>query len=271
MELQFYGMERSCVPRNITATVEPTPAVPTAAEKILHVLVAFERRPAWPLAELCHELDLPKSTVHRLLATLKAFGFVHQEHRDAPYRLGYRVWSLAQRGRDHDELAARARPILAGLVEASRETAFLTVREGLHAFCVARVDTPQDVRLLIEVGSANPLHLGASNTVLLAFADEIERSMVLSQTVLEPAERLAAESEMRRIVLQRYAFSSEQLTAGAAAVGVPVFDGDGRVAACLSIGAPAYRFQHDRAVSCLPELRRAARALEARLGATRTA
>ncbi|MDA0699887.1 MAG: IclR family transcriptional regulator [bacterium] len=258
------------MPQDLPHATEPAAAVPTAAEKVLHVLVAFEQRPAWALADLCDELDLPKSTVHRLLATLKTFGFVHQEHRDAPYRLGYRVWSVAQRGRDHDELAARARPILAGLVEATRETAFLTVREGLDAFCVARVDTPQDVRLLIEVGSANPLHLGASNTVLLAFADEIERSMVLSQTVLEPEERLAAEAEMRRIVVQRYAYSSEQLTAGAAAVGVPVFDGDGRIAACLSIGAPAYRFQHDRAVACLPELRRAARALESRFSAART-
>ncbi len=271
MELQFHGVERSRVPHDPHPAVEPTAAVPTAAEKVLHVLVAFEQRPSWTLADLAHELDWPKSSVHRLLATLKTFGFVHQEHRDAPYRLGYRVWSMAQRGRDHDELAAHARPILAGLVEATRETAFLTVREGLHAFCVARVDTPQDVRLLIEVGSANPLHLGASNTVLLAFADEIERSMVLSQTVLEPAERLAAESEMRRIVAQRYAYSSEQLTVGAAAVGVPVFDVDGRIAACLSIGAPAYRFEHERAVGCLPHLRIAARALEARLGATRTA
>ena len=253
------------------ATAAPIPSVATAAEKLLYVLVAFEGRSSWSLADLSEHLDLPKSTLHRLLATLKAFGFIRQEHRDAPYRLGYRVWSLAQRGPDHDELAALARPILSGLVEATRETAFLTVRDGLHAFCVARVNTPQDVRLLIEVGSANPLHRGASNTVLLAYADEIERSMVLSQTVLEPAERLAAEDEMRRIVAQAFAYSSEQLTVGAAAIGVPVFDVDGRIAACLSVGAPAYRLDRDRAASFLPSLRTAARALETRLGATRTA
>lgn len=249
----------------------PTPATATAAEKVLHALVAFERRPEWTLADLADDLGLPKSTLHRLLATLKAFGFVRQEHRDAPYRVGYRVWSMAQRGRDHDALAALAEPVLTGLVGRTQETAFLTVRDGLHAVCVARVDTPQGVRLLIEVGSASPLHLGASNTVLLAFADEIERAMVLSQTVLEPDARLAAERRMQRFAEQGYAFSSEELTVGAAAVGVPVYGRDGRVLAALSIGAPSYRFDHDRARTFLPDLRTAARALEARIGAAWTA
>ena len=269
MELQFRGMERRTVQAD-----RPYPtslAQATAAAKVLHVFVAFEQRAAWTLADLAEHLELPKSTLHRLLHTLKEFGFVHQEQRDAPYRLGYRTWAMAQRGSEHEQLALRAKPILSDLVATTSETAFLAVREGLHAFCVARVNTPQDVRLLIEVGSANPLHKGASNTVLLAYTDEIERSMILSQTVLEPSERIAAEDEMRRIVAQAYAYSSEQLTVGAAAVGVPVFDGDGRIAACLSIGAPAYRLDHERAISFLPALRSAARALEARVGAARIA
>lgn len=269
MELQFHEAEWRIVYSDPVDVPDQTNA--TAAAKVLHVLVAFERRAAWPLGELAESLRLPKSTVHRLLTTLKEFGFVHQEHRDAQYRLGYRMWSLAQQSRDHDELAALARPYLLELVESTRETAFLTVREGLHAFCVARLNSPLNVRLLIDVGSANPLHRGASNTVLLAFADEIDRSMMLSQTVPEPSERIAAEDEMRQIAAQTYAYSSEQLTVGAAALGVPVFDSDGRIAACLSIAAPAYRFDHDRAAGFLPVLRTAARALEARLGAARIA
>lgn len=233
---------------------------------MLHVLVAFERRSSWTLNDLAEDLGLAKSTLHRLLATLKAFGFVRQDHRDAPYRLGYRVWAIAQRGRDHDEIAELAQAVLTDLVAETEETAFLTVRDGLHAVCVARVNSPLGVRLLIEVGSANPLHLGASNTVLLAYVDELERSLVLSQTVLEPREQIAAEREMQRIAADGFAFSSEQLTHGAAALGVPVFDAEHRVLACLSLGAPAYRFGRVRALGMLPALRRAARALEARVG-----
>jgi DNA-binding IclR family transcriptional regulator len=238
----------------------------TAAEKVLHVLGAFERRTRWALGDLAGELGLPKSTVHRLLATLKSTGFVQQDPRDGAYQVGMRIWGLAKRAKDFDALAHTATPTLQALVAETGETAFISVRDGFHSLCVARVNTPQGVRLLIDVGTASPLHLGASNTVLLAFLPEAERSLVIAQTVLQPDERRGVEAEMRAIAQDGYAYSSEQLTPGAAALGVPIFDVDGRVLAALSIGAPAYRFERERALAMLPALRRAAAALTRRFG-----
>jgi IclR family transcriptional regulator, acetate operon repressor len=239
---------------------------PTAAEKVLLVLLAFERRDRYGLHELATTLALPKSTVHRLLGTLKDFGLVHQDPRSGDYHLGARLWAMARRGPDHGELARRAQGILRDLVDGSGETAFLTVREGLHAYCIARIDTDNDVRLLIEVGSANPLHLGASNTVLLAFQPPDERRRILERTILQPTTREAVAETMERIAERGYAFSSEELTVGAAALGVPVFAPDGSIAAGLSIGAPAYRFPLERALAMLAPLQRAARALETLIG-----
>lgn len=239
----------------------------TAAEKALHVLIAFEERPRWALHDLALRLGMPKSTTHRHLAALKTLDFVQQDPRDGCYLLGRRVHALAAAARNPDALVALAGPILHGLVRETGETALLTVQEGLHAVCIARVDTPQGVRLLIEVGTASPLHLGASNSVLLAFLPDVERSMILSQTVIQPDERTKAEAEMRRVAAAGYAYSSEQLTPGAAALGVPIRGDDGRVIAGLSIGAPAYRFRWSHARAHLPALRRAAETLARKLGA----
>lgn len=227
----------------------------TAAEKVLHVLAAFEVSADWSLGDLAAHLGLPKSTVHRLLGTLKSLDFVHQSPVDSRYRLGVRVQRLASRARDHDAIAYAAQPILQGLVEETSETAFLTVRDGLHSLCIARVNTPQPVALLIDVGVASPLHLGASNSVLLAFQPEPERSLILSQTVLQPEERKAAETRMRRIVADGFAYSASEFTPGAAALGVPILGPDGSALAGLSLGAPEYRFDFDRAMELLPALR----------------
>jgi IclR family transcriptional regulator, acetate operon repressor len=237
-----------------------------AAEKVLHVLAAFEITPRWTLAALAEHLGLPKSTLHRLLGSLRAMQFVVQDPADTSYHLGPRVYGLANRARDFDTLADAAMPTLRALVAETGETAFMTVRDGLHSLCVARVNTPKGVRLLIDVGTASPLHLGASNTVLLAFLPEVERSMILSQTVLQPRERQRAEAEMRDIVGDGFAYSSSQLTPGAAAIGVPIVASDGTVIACLSVGAPAYRFARDHALTFLPALRRAAHAIGRRTG-----
>jgi DNA-binding IclR family transcriptional regulator len=90
--------------------------------------------------------------------------------------------------------------------------------------------------------------------------------MILSQTVLQPRERLRAEAEMREIVRDGFAYSSSQLTPGAAAVGVPIIASDDSVIACLSVGAPAYRFGREHALTILPSLRRAAHAIGRRTG-----
>lgn len=238
----------------------------SASEKVLHVLNAFEHRSHWALQDLAKHLGLPKSTVHRLLTTLKSMQFVDQDPRDSSYHLGFRLWTLARRSRDFDALAASAIPTLQDLAEKTGETAFMMVQDGLHALCVARVNGSQDVRLLIDVGMASPLHLGASNSTILAFLDDSERSSILASTVSEDEARLRVEKEMKQIAGDGFAYSSSQLTPGAAAIGMPILDGAGRVLAGLSIGAPAYRFDRERALTMLPVLQQAARFLAQRFG-----
>jgi DNA-binding IclR family transcriptional regulator len=238
----------------------------TAGEKVLHVLSAFEEKPEWILHELAVHLQIPKSSLHRHLAALRAFGYVQQDPRTGRYLLGSRIAALASAARRPEALVAAAYPFLTRLVDETGETAFITVREGLHAVCASRVNTPHGVRLLIEVGTASPLHLGASNTALLAFLPEVERSMILSQTVIQPEALTAAEAAMDRIAKAGYAYSCEDLTPGAAALGVPVFGADG-VMACLSIGAPSYRFRWSEAERHLPALLRAAAELSRKLAA----
>lgn len=250
----------------MTQTLPPSTDTREASsiEKVLLTLIAFETRPRWTLHELAEHLALPKSSVHRLLAALVRFNFVQQD-RAGEYYLGYRTWAIAQHERSFEFLRVLAQPILRNLVEETRETAFLTVRSGLHSLCIARVNTPQEVQLLIKVGTASPLHLGASNTVLLAFLPEHERSTVIEQTVLDPQEQQRVKAEMELIAKNGYAFSSSQLTPGAAAIGVPIFDVHRRVLAALSIGAPAYRLTYEWALSILPALKKAAAKLQANI------
>jgi DNA-binding IclR family transcriptional regulator len=57
------------------------------------VLQAFLQRPEWGLADLTREVRLPKSVVHRLLATLSAAGLVDESEH--VYRIGPLIQRLA--------------------------------------------------------------------------------------------------------------------------------------------------------------------------------
>ena len=246
-----------------------SPREATSSEKVLLTLLAFEEKERWTLQELAEHLGLPKSTVHRLLATLTRFQFVHQHHSGA-YYFGHRVWSMGQKKRSYELLCALAQPVLHDLVRTTEESALVTVRTGLHSLCVARVDTPQDVRLRIEIGTVSPLHLGASNTVLLAFTPEQERNAILQQTVPDKDLRAGAAREASIIAARGYSYSASQLSPGVAALGVPILDWEGKLVAGLSIGAPAYRFTLERAKSMLPALRAAVSRLGEELATSAT-
>lgn len=230
------------------------------------MLAAFERRARWGLVDLARHLGIPKSSAHRLLASLCSVGFVQHDPHDGEYLLGPRAWGLAGRVGDADTIVDFAMPTLRDLRSAAGETTFLTVQEGAQARCAARVNAEHEVAVLIAQGAASPLHLGASNTVLLAFLPEVERRLWVAEALEDAIARAAVERELRAIEAAGFAYSASQLTPGAAAIGVPVRGASGRVLAGLSIGAPAYRFSRERALEVLPLLVRAGDALSRRLG-----
>ncbi|MGH7363653.1 MAG: helix-turn-helix domain-containing protein, partial [Candidatus Methylomirabilales bacterium] len=63
----------------------------------LDILEAFIReRPELGVTELGVRLGLAKSTVHRLLATLRVRGYVRKNPRSGKYRLGIRPWEVGR-------------------------------------------------------------------------------------------------------------------------------------------------------------------------------
>jgi Xaa-Pro aminopeptidase len=67
---------------------------------------------------------------------------------------GHRVRvSIRLRGIDAPEMRSRCAAEKEAAIRARDISAFVTVQDGLHALCIARVNTPHGVRLLIDVGS----------------------------------------------------------------------------------------------------------------------
>lgn len=241
------------------------PPNPSAADKLLQTLLAFEARSERALSDLAATLNLPKSTVHRLLGKLKEYGLVEQDEYSALYRLGLRAWRLSLRARPYEAIRREVHPHLARLSESTKETAFLTVAEGIYSICIDRVEGRHNLRLSLEIGSVTPLHLGASNLVLLAFLTEQKRTVALNHWISEPSRRAQLRTELERIRQERFVFTTSQLTPGVSALAVPVLDSKGGFLAGLSIGGPAERLTANQAREFLPVLQRTATEVAERL------
>ena len=128
-----------------------------SVERALSVLEAFHTDDTdLSLAVLAERTGLYKSTILRLLATLERFGYVTRK-LDGNYGVGPAALRLAAVYQRTTQPAERILPILTGLVEATRESASFTVRNGDSAVCIYRVDSPQMVRDHVKPGDAHPI------------------------------------------------------------------------------------------------------------------
>lgn len=163
------------------------------------------------MAELAQAVPMPRATAYRLLRVLVDEGFVIAAPAAGRYVLGRAIAAL-RADRASPRLEEVAAPVMDALAAAIGETVKLVARDGVEAVTVAATLPPRDSCIASRVGTRLPLHVGASQRLLLAHAPEAVREAVYAgklarftpRTIVSPA-RLRRETE--RLAKQR-AFAS---------------------------------------------------------------
>ena len=122
---------------------------------------------------------------------LPRFGVVREGEDQRPLRLlglARELEGAIERGEANvaTELRLAARPLLQGLVEATRETANLSVLDDTMAVYIETAASPQVVRLFTVVGNRVPLHATGAGKALLASLSQPRREALLDRTELRP-------------------------------------------------------------------------------------
>ncbi len=203
------------------------------------------------LARVAEATGLGKSTVLRLLKALIEVGYVEFDDKSKVYRLGYELFLLGQSARRF-HIIELARPGLDRLAEDTGDTVFLSVREGSEAHCIDRRTGSFPIRsLTLNVGDRRPLGVGAGALALLAFQNdqEIDRIIASGRADRQTFARFD-DASLRAMIDQSrqrgHAWNDGLIVTAMNAVGVPVMDAEGRVAAALSIAAIHERMAPER-------------------------
>jgi DNA-binding IclR family transcriptional regulator len=192
-------------------------------------------------SRLAHLVGEPRSTVYRLLASLRALELVEPGSRPATYRLGLKLFRLGSAVTARFDERQAALPIMERIHQATGETVFLCIRRGDEAVCIERIDGRRVQSLALRLGGSLPLHIGAAPTVLLAYEPQECWEQYVARNKLEaltPKTSSTRDAIFRRLTEVRrlgYAVSDEDVTLGIAAVGAPIFDYRGRLRAALSV------------------------------------
>lgn len=186
--------------------------------------------------ELAERLNLNRTVVHRLLATLSARGFVLRQ--GVLYRPGAALVRLADVL--EPDLRKIAAPLMRKLSIDTGESAVLHIADGLEAVVLEQtVGMGHVLQVNHKIGSRHSLSTGASGRAMLAFLPETTIRQVLKKDE-NPAHLERSLAAVRQL---GYALSHDELQTGVHGVATAVLGRDGFAQASLAVLVPVMRAQ----------------------------
>jgi DNA-binding IclR family transcriptional regulator len=223
----------------------------TQIKSVVRTLTLIEALSAHPggatITALAGELSLPKSSVFRMLNTLREFGYVRQDATTERYALGPRFLHLAASVEHGSDVRALAHPLLVELSKLTTETVHLAVPVGTHMVYIDKIDSPRAVVMASRIGQQVPLHSSALGKAYLAAMPPDERRTVVESLPLERrtertlADRKALLDDLETCARRGFAIDNVENEEGVRCVGAAISDERRRPIAALSISAPASR------------------------------
>lgn len=227
----------------------------TVASRVLALLGAFDgEHRSMTLTVLSQRAGLPLATAYRLVNELVGWGALVRR-ASGEYVIGRRLWDLGLLAPVQSGLRQVASPFLHDLYAATLATVHLAVREDTSVLYLDRRAGHVSVPVVSDVGSRLPMHATGVGKVLLAHAPEEVRAWVFTNlsrvtpyTITQPG-RLRA--ELRRVLRDGFAQTSEEMSLGACSVAVPIRASDESVVAALGMVVPSLGRDRPRLVAAL--------------------
>lgn len=238
----------------------------------LRILRIFGEAPNGLTAkQLAEKSRIPESTVHRFLTNLAGSGFLTCGHNGV-YDLGIACLTIGNSANGQLDIRRSSLPYLRTLNHQTRETVHLTVRHGLTAVYVEKLESSEPLRIHSRIGTSVPLFCTAVGKLLLAHTPEPEQQELLSQLEIKRftpntvGSIQELEADLQRIRKVGYACDMEEHELHIRCIAAPIWDYTGRVCASLSITAPAVRMQAIRMRQLAPMVVEAGREISRELG-----
>jgi DNA-binding IclR family transcriptional regulator len=242
------------------------------ATAILKALASGPRRLG--VSELAERLGLARPTVHGLLQTLQAHGFVEQDRHSDKYQLGPGLLQLGYSYLDLNELRARSIGYADRLAARAGAAVRVGVMHGSNVVVVHHVFRPDAAFGVLEVGLQLPLHASSLGKAILAFSPEQVVEDLLSDPLPKLTKRTLEAAGLRRELLtirdQGVATERDEAVLGESSAASPIFDHGGHAVGAIGVVDATERiFPRGLAKGLVAAVGEAARGVSRELGAPR--
>ena len=195
------------------------------------------------IRDLAAETGYSKSSIHRILKTLIAKGFISKNFNDS-YALGAKFLVLKSVRNIYESYTEILAPIAEEVVATTNQTALVNVLDGDKGLCIYKHEPKAAIKFVTEIGMHIPLVAGASGKILMAFAPPEVQERIYGSGLIHYSRNTimdmdALRAHMEKIKKDRLAISREEFQENAFSVSVPIFFPNGQLLSQYGIAGTA--------------------------------
>jgi DNA-binding IclR family transcriptional regulator len=213
-------------------------------DRAVRILSLIAERNSMGVTELAQKLQVDKSTVSRLLDTLRAHDMVQIDNTTGKYRLGFRILHLGESLKNNLNVIAIARPTILELSKSLGESVHLCAFNNNCVYVVDQVRSNRVYSLSATVGMVEPFHCSSVGKCILAYRrPETVRSLLAHYEFTRYTEHTITDADelmhhLEGIRAQGYAIDDEEMAIGVRCVAVPIFNYRKSVQFSIGISGP---------------------------------
>lgn len=223
------------------------------ADRLFQTLETLAANGPTGLMELSSELDLHKSTVHRILNSLIYMGYARQDAETNKYSLTYKILEISHQLLNKADIIDTLRPHLKKLVNETGETVHLVSLDEKDAVYIDKVESFQNsVRMVSKVGSRIPLYCsGVGKAMMAEMSPERVEKIWQNSEIRKMTEHTITEFPQFLKVLEEvkkngYAMDNEENEIGVRCIAACLKDYSGKPQYAFSISVPVNRLPDER-------------------------
>jgi len=194
------------------------------------------------LSEIADKIDLPVSTVYRIVQNLAAWQYL-AEKDDGNYVLGLTFLTMGNIVKDNLTLRNYARKYMEELNQETKETIYLAILDHKNndIIYIDKVESQRNIKLAAGVGSHNYIHSTANGKALVSrLSNDKIREMLCAKGMPALTDRTITDmaaflAEIDRVRQAGFALDDFENELGVRCVAAPICDYTGKVVAAMSI------------------------------------
>lgn len=220
-----------------------------SVKKIFQIIeIMANSREALRLQDIALKVDIPASTVLRLINTLVSCGYANQDPITLKYSLSLKFTLIGSLVSSQTSIRDIAHPLLLELSKKCKESVCLAIEQDMEVVYLDVIDGPDGIlKITQRIGKVAPLHSTAVGKILMLNYDSVQLNQVIALkglTALTPNTITNKEElleELEKIKTQGYALDNEECELGARCIAAGIKDYSGKYIGAISISGPITR------------------------------